>query len=433
MKTQKKKVVVIGLWHLGCTVAASLVEAGYSVIGLDFNERLITELRIGKLPLYEPGLNELTNKHLKTGNLDFSGDFKVIKEANYVVVAQDIPVNKDDKVDLEIIFKIARAIKKYTKPGTTVIIMSQVPVGTSRKIYSILGGKIEVIYNPENLRLGEAIKTFLNADRMIIGTSSKNGVAKMKKFYSFFKNPLIFMSLESAEMVKHGINTFLACSISLTNQITAIAEAVKANMNDVSMGMRSDPRIGSKARILPGLGFAGGTLGRDVQVLRQKADEYNIKVPLIADIYKVNREQIEVVAEKIKKILGNDIKGKKIAILGLTYKPGTSTLRRSFSLEVISLIKKQGALVSVFDPGVKEPTKETVGLVLASDPYEATSKADILVILTEWEEFKELNFQAIKKTMNKAVLYDAKNMLNTEKMRKLGFDYYGTGIVNESF
>ena len=431
MEIKRKEIAVIGLWHLGWTVGASLAEQGYKVTGFDYDKQLVADLKIGKLPLFEPGLTELTVKNLETGRLDFSNDFKELKNANYIVLTYDTPVDEKDRVNLDIIFKAVDTIKKHVRSGSTLIIMSQVPVGTSRKIYSILGKKVEVIYNPENIRLGDAIKTFIEADRMVIGVSTKRGVARMRNFYKFFKNDLQFMSLESAEMVKHSINAFLACSISFINQITAIAEAVGANMNDVSAGLRSDLRIGQKARVSPGLGFAGGTLGRDVQVLLQKASEYKIDLSLVAHIYKVNQSQYARVVEKIKRIIGS-LAGKKIAILGLVYKPGTSSLRRSFSLEVAKILKNGKAKVSAFDPALHKPSKETAGLELAKDAYEAVSNADLVVILTEWEEFKNLNFGRLKKLMKKPVFYDAKNILNMKKMIKLGFNYYGTGISREN-
>jgi UDPglucose 6-dehydrogenase len=302
--------------------------------------------------------------------------------------------------------------------------MSQVPAGTSRKIYEKLNR--EVVYNPENLRLSQAIETYLNTDRQILGISSAQAKLRMQKFYSFYKNPLLFMSLESAELVKHSINSFLGLSISFINQIADLSESLNANITDVVNGMKTDTRIGQKAFLSPGLGFAGGTLGRDLRVLENLAKEKRVELPIIVDAYKVNQSRKEIFYKKLKKVF-TKLPGKKIAILGLVYKPGTNTLRRSLSLEIGKWLVKQKVQVVGFDPALKEP-KAVLPIKLCDNVYNAVKGSDAVIIITEWAEFKELDYKKIQSLVAKKIIFDTKNILQPELIKNLGFKYFGTGV-----
>lgn len=430
--SQNKIVSVVGLWHLGCSVASCLAKVGYNVHAIDLDKKVVANLKKGILPVFEPGLSELVQEGQKNNQLFFSHDISEIKNSQYVVLAYDTPVDEEDKVDTSILIKMVKKMKPYLLPQSTLIVMSQVPVQTTREIYTLVnkGLKnkgIEVVYNPENLRLGNAIKTYIEADRQVLGVGSLEGERRMREFYAFFKNPLQCMSWESAELVKHGINSYMACCISFINQITDVAEMVGGNMTDIVAGMRSDSRIGNGPRINPGLGFAGATLGRDIRVLESVGKKYHIQLPLISDIYKVNRERIASVYKKIKKIYPK-LSGKKIAMFGLVYKPGTSTLRRSLALEVARMLLKQKAVIHGYDPVLKKNSKETKGLEIFENPYDAVKGADILLIVTEWPEFLNLDYEMIRSSMRKPVLYDPKNMLTKETIINLGYTYYGTGI-----
>jgi UDPglucose 6-dehydrogenase len=425
----KKTVAVIGLWHLGCTVAASLAKAGHQVTGFDFDKQLIGKLNKATLPIAEAGLGELTGRMIKSGKLVFSNDFRQLFKNQYIIIGYDTPVSDRDLPDLAVIEKAVREIEKYSRPASTVIIMSQIPAGTSRKIYRRLKKKIkglEVVYNPENLRLSQAIDTYLNADRQILGVSSPKAAKRMKEFYKFYNNPLLFMSLESAELVKHGVNAFLAMSVSFINQLADVSESVGGNIVDTIKGLKSDSRIGQKAFLSPGLGFAGGTLGRDLRVLESLGKANKIKLPLISDVYKINQDRKQVFYKKVTKALGS-LRGKKIAMLGLVYKPGTDTLRRSLSLEIAKWLVKQGAVVKGFDPALSN-AKSVLPILLSANPYEASKGAAALVIITEWPEFKNLDYKKIKGLMSGKVIFDTKNILDKELIESLGFSYYGTGI-----
>jgi UDPglucose 6-dehydrogenase len=420
----KKAVAVIGLWHLGCTVAASLAKVGFQVMGLDFDAKLISNLKKSVLPISEFGLSELTAQMQKSGKLNFSADFKNLASAEYIVIGYDTPVDIKDRPNLSVIEKAVAQIAKFANKNSTVIIMSQVPAGTCRKIYNKL--KRETVYNPENLRLSQAIDTYLNADRQILGVSSEKAKQRMEKFYGFYKKPLLFMSLESAELVKHSINSFLALSVSFINQIADLSEAVGANITDIVKGMKSDTRIGQKAFLSPGLGFAGGTLGRDLRVLESLAKSKKIALPIIADAYKINQSRKDIFFKKLKKVFPK-LGRKKFAILGLVYKPGTNTLRRSLSLEIGKWLVEQKAEVSGFDPALKEP-KAVLPIKLSSSAYEAVKGANALIIITEWSEFKELDYKKIKSLMQKPIIFDTKNILQPLSIRTLGFKYFGTGV-----
>jgi UDPglucose 6-dehydrogenase len=429
MAIKEKKVAVIGLWHLGCTVAASLAKAGYKVTGFEFDPEIIKNLRKAIMPIAEAGLSELTLEMVKGSSLNFTEDFSGLGDCEYIIIGYDTPVGDDDKPDLGVITKAVKQIEKYAASNTTLIIMSQIPAGTSRKIYNQLKKKIkgiEVVYNPENLRLSQAIETYLNADRQILGVSSPLAEARMKEFYKFYKKPLLFMDLESAELVKHGVNSFLATSVSFINQLADIAEAVGANIADVVKGLKSDSRIGQKAFLSPGLGFAGGTLGRDLRVLEALAKNKKVSLPLISDVYNINQQRKEVFYKKVKKLFPK-LKGKKFAILGLVYKPGTNTLRRSLSLEIGKWLVRQGAGVTGFDPALTDP-KAVLPIKLFGDPYTAVSKCDALIIITEWPEFKNLDYKNIKSAMSRPVIFDTKNLLSNQAMEDLNFKYFGTGI-----
>ncbi|MFH1657318.1 MAG: nucleotide sugar dehydrogenase [bacterium] len=428
----KNKICVIGLWHLGCVVSSSLAKAGYNVQGVDFAPEVINNLKNGKPPLYEPGLEELLAEDLKSGKISFTDSFKdALDEADFIFLTFDTPVDKRDKLDLSVIYNAGEEIAKFAPKKFTLVIMSQMPVGTSEALKKFIltknkGLSFEVVYNPENLMLGQALKRFTEPDRLIIGLENEALKEKIEQLYSFIKSPKIYMDLNSAEMVKHAINSYLANSISFSNEIAALCEVTGANAKKVAEGMKSDKRIGQYAFLNPGLGFSGGTLARDLRILEGIGKREKVKTRMVKAILTVNQEQNEKIIKKIKKIFGS-ISKLNIAILGLTYKPGTSTLRRSAALEIAKKLILQKANVRAFDPMVG--TQKTIkGLNVLQSPYEVAKDSDLLLLITEWPEFKDLNFSEIKKTMRKPIIMDCKNFLDSEAVKKIGFNYYGVGI-----
>ena len=427
------EVAVIGLWHLGCTVSAGLAEAGYVVTGVDFDKKIIEDLKLNKPPLFEPGLEDLIKKNHDCGRLNFIADFKsALKKKKFIVISFDTPVDSQDRPDASVLYKACEKIAQFGADGCIIIIMSQVKVGTCRDMKKFILKrnpkiKCNIVYNPENLMLGQAIKKFLEPDRVIIGLENESIRPVVEKFYQVIKAPKIYMDLESAEMVKHATNSFLAMSISFINEIADICETVGADVRKVVEGLKADGRIGARAFLSPGIGYAGGTLGRDIAVLSDIGKRKKIKTQIINATREVNNSRQQKVVKKIKTILGS-LRGKKIAILGLTYKPGTSTLRRSMSLELAKKLLVGGAKIKAYDPKVTGLIKGLSGVKICMDAYDAVVEADVILLATDWPEFKQLDFAKIKKIAGKAVVVDCKNFLSPESIKSSGFVYYGIGF-----
>jgi len=431
----KNKICVIGLWHLGCVVSSCLANAGYKVCGVDFTPEIINNLKKGKPPLYEPGLEELLVKNIKNKRIIFTDSFKdALDKASFIFLTFDTPVDEKDRLDLSIIYNACREIAEFAPQKFTLVIMSQMPVGTSKILKEFILKKnkdllFEVVYNPENLRLGQALKRFTEPDRLIIGLENEIIKKKIEKLYSFIKATKIYMDLNSAEMTKHAINSYLAGSISFINEIADLCEVTGANAKKVAEGMKSDIRIGQYAFLNPGLGFSGGTLARDLQILRKIGKCKGVKTQIIDSIMAVNQNQNKKIVKKIKKIFGS-ISKLNITILGLTYKPGTSTLRRSAALEIAKKLISYKANIRAFDPMVNTLPETITGLRIFKNPYDAVKNSDLILLVTEWPEFKNLNFSKIKKLMRKPIIIDCKNFLDPEIFKNIGFNYCGVGVKN---
>jgi len=428
-----KNVCVIGIWHLGCVVSACLADLGYSVIGVDKDPNKVKDLNGGIPPLFEPGLQELLSENIKAGRLNYTTDLsRALKEAGYVLITFDTPVDENDEVDLSEIFATSAELSKYLEDDSVIIVSSQVPVGTCEQIKSVIkqgnpSVNFDIAYSPENLRLGQAIKVFKNPDRVVIGADSPVTLDKVEGFFASVGAPVLRMNLRTAEMTKHALNAFLATSVSFANEIANLCDELGADALKVATALRLDGRIGQNARLLPGLGFAGGTLARDLKVLKNLGNKFGYETHLINGVLKVNEQQNKLVVRKLNKVYGS-IKGLTIGILGLTYKAGTSTLRRSAALEIIKDLITEGAMVKAYDPKAdRAEIQQHREFEFCSDPYALAKGADALVIITEWPEFENLNFDLIRSRMKKPVLIDTKNMLDDEQMLEKGFLYLGGG------
>lgn len=424
---------VIGLWHLGCTAAAGLAEAGYFVTGVDFDKKIVEDLKLNKPPLFEPGLEDLIKKNQNNGRLSFTADFKsALEKKKLIVIGFDTPVDNQDRPDASVLYKACEKIARYAADDCIIIIMSQVKVGTCRDIKKFIlkrNSKLKcgVVYNPENLMLGQAIKKFLEPDRVIVGLENESTRPAVEKFYQIINAPKIYMDLESAEMVKHATNSFLAMSISFINEIADICELVGADVRKVVEGLKADGRIGARAFLSPGIGYAGGTLGRDIAVLSDFGKSKKLKTDIINAVRDVNNGRQKKIVAKIKSVVGS-LRHKKIAILGLTYKPGTSTLRRSMSLEIAKKLLKGGAKIKAYDPKITGSIKGFLGVKICPDAYGAIAGADVVLLATDWPEFKQLDFARIKKIAGKAAVVDCKNFLPPEFAKSNGLAYYGIGF-----
>lgn len=427
------KVCVIGIWHLGSVVSACLADAGYLVIGVDRDHEKVDKLNQGIAPLYEPGLDQLLRRNVELKRLGFTTDLKsAVKNVRYVFITFDTPVDARDEVDISEVFDTCRDLAEDLENDSIIVVSSQVPVGTCDEIKSAIRERnrsleFDVAYSPENLRLGQAIECFRNPDRIVIGADRDSTLDRVEQLFSVIPAPKLRMGLRSAEMTKHALNTFLATSISFINEIANICDEVGADAMEVSEGLSTDQRIGKKAPLHPGLGFSGGHLARDLKVLKGLGGKFGYETHLIDGVLKVNEEQTKSVVRKLERILGS-LRGLSIGVLGLTYKPGTSTLHRSAALEIIRDLVDKGAVVKAHDPkAALEEIQLHKEFKFCKDPYEVAESSDALIMVTEWPEYRQLDFGLIRTKMKRPILFDAKNMLDDKLLTEKGFKYFGIG------
>lgn len=426
------KISVFGLWHLGCISAACLAEMGYTVIGTEFDRKVIDNLNKCNPPIFEPELKELISKNLNK-NLSFTYDKKrALAESDFIFIAFDTKVNDEDMVDISTVMQSVEVIGNECKEDAIIIVTSQVPIGTCdiirERIYSIKGqNKTDVVYMPENLRLGKAIEIFMHPDRIVIGADNTGTMKKIKDLFSPIQCDKLGMSVRSAEMTKHALNSYLATCISFISEISDYCEAGNANAFDVVKALKTDRRVSPYAPISPGFGFAGGTLARDVQTLRTFARKNNIDSKLMDAVLEVNKERKNVLIKKIIRSLG-DLNGVNIGILGLTYKAGTDTLRRSISLEVATELSSMGAKIKAYDPKINVKITEHPEILICDSPEKVAEDAKALILLTEWPEFRHFDYKKIKDLMISPNFFDSKNFLEPHAMHELGYSYFGMGI-----
>lgn len=402
-------VTVVGLWHLGC-VTAACCSKHFNVVGLDFDEELIAKLGSGKAPLFEPGLDDLIGTGLAKKTLRFTTDAKeACENADVLWVCYDTPVNDNDESDVQFVLERVRRCLPHMRSGTCVLISSQVPVGTARQLESEFP-QLHFAVSPENLRLGKAIDAFEKAERAIVGIRTDAKRSALEQLFKPFAAQTIFMRTESAEMVKHALNSFLAVSITFINEIARVCEHVGADAKEVSVGLKSEPRIGLKAYLGPGGPFAGGTLARDVVTLTKLGANFGESLELIPAIKQSNDQHRAWALKRLQAKLG-ELRGKTIAVLGLVYTTNTDTLRRSAAVELCHALLKAGARVQAFDPAVKQLPPEFSTLVLADGLTSATTNADAAVVCTEWPQFKEADWRQLTAAMRGKVIVDANRFL----------------------
>jgi UDPglucose 6-dehydrogenase len=384
------RVCVFGLWHLGSVTAACLASLGHSVVGLDFDQPIVQRLTKGEPPLYEPGLAELVATGLKQGTLSFTtAAAEALAGAQVVWVTFDTPVDDDDRADVDLVLERVESIFDQLGDGTVVLVSSQLPAGYVDRLarsYAARGRAERVAFSssPENLRLGKAIDAFMRPGRIVVGTGDDDSRHAIQTLLAPLNAPIEWMSVASAEMTKHALNAFLATSIAFINEVSAVCERVGADARDVARALKSDPRIGPRAYLSPGGAFAGGTLARDIMFLTSLGND---DVPLIESVKTSNDRHRGWTRSKLLTILGT-IEGKTVAVWGLTYKPGTDTLRRSASIELCRWLAAGGARVRAHDPVVKALPDPSLG-TLCDTAAEALREADVLVVATEWPEYRD--------------------------------------------
>lgn len=409
-------VCVVGLWHLGVVTAAGLASRGVAVVGLDADAAVVEALRGGTPPVSEPGLAEQIQQASVAGRLRFSSDVgEAVGGADVVWITYDTPVDDDDRADVAYVVERVQQAFPYLRDGATVLVSSQVPVGTTAAIetaYRAWPGarRVGFAYSPENLRLGTSLDAFLSPDRIVVGVRDAESRAALEPVLASIGGPVEWMSVESAEVTKHALNGFLATSISFANEVAAVCERVGADAADVARALKSERRIGRHAYLAPGPAFAGGTLARDIQFLTDLGVRHGLPLRLVPAVKQSNDVHRGWSRRALQHALG-DLRGRTVAVLGLTYKPGTDTLRRSSAVELCEWMHEAGASVRAFDP-VLARLPDTLGYIeLAADVPTALDGADAVAITTPWPQFGALSLDVLVQRMRRPLVLDPHRVL----------------------
>jgi UDPglucose 6-dehydrogenase len=409
-------ICVLGLWHLGSVTAAGLAALGHRVVGLDFDEARIADLNKGIAPIFEPGLEELIVRGVTSGKLRFSSTANDTKDIDVLWVTYDTPVDDDDNADADLVMaRIEQALLEL-RTEALVLVSSQLPVGSIRRLEqaaSLHGGAEQprVAYSPENLRLGKAVNDFLHPSRIVVGVRSNRDKELLHQLLGTITESIEWMSVESAELTKHAINAFLATSVAFSNEIASICESVGADAKEVERGLKTENRIGPRAYLSPGAAFAGGTLARDIAFLNRTARAHGTLTPLLSSVLPSNNAH-KLWAQRKLRALFADLSEATVAVWGLTYKPGTDTLRRSMSVELCDWMIGEGAAIHVHDPMAKNLPERWCGAVERyDDPIAAVHGAHALVMATEWPVYLTISSEQLLQCTDCLVVLDANRFL----------------------
>ena len=429
------RVAMIGTGYVGLVSGACFSEFGHDVTCVDMDKSKIERLNKGEIPIYEPGLDRLVESNAHAGRLHFTTDLAAaVAGAEVVFIAVGTPSRRGDgHADLSYVFAAAEDIAKAVTGPTVVVTKSTVPVGTGREVSAIIhrvrsDAKVDVASNPEFLREGAAIGDFMRPDRVIIGVDSDNAREVMRRLYrplSLIEVPILFTSRETAEIIKYATNSFLATKITFINEIADLCDKVGADVYDVARGIGLDGRIGRKF-LHPGPGYGGSCFPKDTLALVRTAETAGAPIRIVETVVAVNDARKKAMAERIVVAVGGNVKGKTIAILGLSFKPDTDDMRESPALDIVPALIAKGATVHAFDPEAMNEAKKLLpsqGLTFCKDAYETMTGADALVILTEWNEFRSLDFGEVKKRLKKPILVDLRNIYSPAEMAAAGMDY----------
>lgn len=428
----RMNIAIVGLWHLGCVTAACLADSEHTVYAYDSDQSIINNLQQNKSPIFEPGLNELLKKGKENKKLFFSHDISTVSGAEIVWITFDTPVDDNDIADVNFVTSEIEKICSYLSNNTLVLISSQLPVGTTRKLYEFCSKNfpkkaITFAYSPENLRLGKAIEVFTKPDRVVIGIEKESDKERLQNLFQPWTSNIIWMSIESAEMTKHALNAFLATSVVFINELSTICEKVGADAREVERGLKSEERIGPKAYLRPGAAIAGGTLLRDINFLIQAGQQRHIATPFFTSLLKSNTAHKQWAQRQIQEVLQN-FHEKNIVMLGLTYKVGTDTLRRSTAVEMCEWLYQQGATVSAFDPLIsKLPSHLATMIDLKANLENALQGAYAVIIGNECPEFTSLTAEKIIANVKQPIIIDASGFLFKQLSQDNRIKYYTVG------
>ncbi len=429
-------IAVVGTGYVGLVTGTCFAEMGNHVVCVDIDKAKVDLMISGKIPIYEPHLDVLFERNLKQGRLNFTTDLEsAIKDSKVIFLALPTPPGEDGSADLSYVLGVAKQLGNILNEYTVIVNKSTVPVGTAEKVRDAIFKNckvpFDVVSNPEFLREGFAVDDFMKPDRVVIGSDSEKANKIMSDLYAPFVrqgNPIYFMDTRSSELTKYAANAFLATKITFMNEIANLCEKVGANVDMIRMGIGSDNRIG-KRFLFAGIGYGGSCFPKDVQALSRTASEFNYDFKVLTSVMDVNDRQRTSIVQKIKDYFGDNLKGKKIAIWGLAFKPDTDDIREAPALFIIELLLKEGVQISAFDPEATNNVQKQLGdkIQYAADPYAAVDGADALLIATEWSVFRTPEFDLLAKKMKSRVIFDGRNLYDPEKMKELGFYYNSIG------
>jgi UDPglucose 6-dehydrogenase len=430
------QIAVIGTGYVGLVSGACFAEFGIHVTCVDVDAGKIEKLNNGVIPIYEPGLDQVVEKNVKAGRLEFTTDLKAAVEKSRVVFfAVGTPPREDGTPDMRFYRKAAEDVATAINGYKVLVTKSTVPVGTGKWLRDFMteripeGMEFGVASNPEFLREGAAIEDFMRPDRVVIGSNEERAIEVMKELYRplfLIETPIVITSLEAAELIKYAANAFLATKITFINEIANLCDAIGCDVHDVARGMGMDNRIGRKF-LHPGPGYGGSCFPKDTRALTTVADQFGVETRIVDAVIEANEYQRQAMIPKLEKLIGG-LEGKKIGMLGLSFKPETDDMRESPAIDIVQALLERGASVCAFDPVAMEEARHCIdGIEFAKDEYDALTGADALVIVTEWNQFRALDMERVKSLLKSPKIADLRNIYEPEDMRSLGFEYVGVG------
>lgn len=429
-------ITVIGSGYVGLTTSACFAYHGHKVTGVDINQNMVEDLNKGTIPIFEDGLEELVGEGLKSGNLIFTTDsHQAVSQSEFIFLCLPTPQDEDGSADLSYVEAASAELASHIAPGSIVVNKSTVPIGSVRHVSKILQdngapNNVSVVSNPEFLREGIAVQDALNPGRIVIGCDKADGAVRVSELYRMFKAPTVLTDPESAEMIKYASNAFLACKISFINEMSRIADAFGADIKEVARGMGFDSRIGSQF-LEPGPGYGGSCFPKDTSALLYSSAKRGVEVPVIRATIESNEHQFVHVMEIIERACsesGKKLDDAKIAIWGLAFKAGTDDVRDSPAIEVVRRLIANNSTISAFDPQANENARKVLGgLKILDGMYDVLEDADLLVVLTEWSDFVEADFQKVKDSMASPVIVDTRNVIDFHEVANLDFKIHGLG------
>lgn len=429
-------IAVVGTGYVGLVTGTCLAETGNHVICVDINKEKVQKMQAGVVPIYEPHLDVLFERNIKQGRLTFTTNLEeAIEKAKIIFLALPTPPGEDGSADLSYILGVANDLGKIIKDYKVIVDKSTVPVGTADKVRAAVlkhaTVEFDIVSNPEFLREGFAVDDFLKPDRVVIGTSSEKARKTMEELYKPYVrqgNPIIFMDEKSAELTKYAANAFLATKITFMNEIANLCEKLGADVDAVRIGIGSDDRIG-KRFLFPGIGYGGSCFPKDVQALAKSAAEVNYDFKILESVMDINEKQKTIIVPKIKEYFKGNLKGKKIALWGLAFKPDTDDIREAPALYIINELVKEGVTIVAYDPEAMNNVKNLIGdkISYAKDEYDALQHADALLIATEWSLFRTPDFEKVSSLLKNKVIFDGRNLYGLSQMKELGYFYSSIG------